>query len=140
MNDHAQATLVAATRRAFEGSHREVTPEHLLAVLVTPNKGRGNAVVRLLDTLQVSPTAVHERVVRSLPSGDSDTYPRISACTERILQRAEEEATRQQCEFVAPEHLFFGIVREGTSSAAQLLIGVGATLETIPKKMEQLTA
>jgi ATP-dependent Clp protease ATP-binding subunit ClpA len=111
-------------------------------VLVTPNKARGNVVMKLLDKLQISPIELHSRVLRSMPRRYHlpTVHPRISACTERVLQRAEEEAARLKSESVAPEHLLFGIVREGTSGAAQLLIGVGANLETIPQKMEQLTA
>ena len=55
----------------------------------------------------------------------------------RALQLAREEAARLHHQYVGPEHILLGLIRDGESVAARVLIGLKVDLKTIPQKIEQ---
>ena len=54
-----------------------------------------------------------------------------------VLQYSREEAVRLQSNFVGPEHLMLGILRDGDGKAFNMLTDLNANLSLIKRKIEQ---
>src|SRR6266540_1817621 len=85
--------LQAAQALAREGNHSQVTPEHLLAALVSQPEG---VVLPVLERVGVPAKTVRDRVeeaLRSLPQvyGQTAQQAQLSQEAYRILEAADEE-------------------------------------------------
>ena len=54
-----------------------------------------------------------------------------------VLQYSREEAVRLQSNFIGPEHLMLGILRDGDGKAFNMLTDLNANLSLIKRKIEQ---
>ena len=54
----------------------------------------------------------------------------------RALQLAREEATRLHHQYVGPEHILLGLIRDGEGVATRVLTGLNVDLEALRQKIE----
>ena len=54
----------------------------------------------------------------------------------RVLQIAREEAARLHHEYVGPEHILLGLIRDGEGVATRVLTGLNVDLEALRQKIE----
>jgi ATP-dependent Clp protease ATP-binding subunit ClpB len=131
----SQEALQAAQEMAARSGQQQIEPLHLLWALI----GQGEGVVSpLLEKLGVSPaqaTRDIETQIERLPkvSGVSDQY--LSPATNKILDRAFEEAQRLKDEYVSTEHILLAIAKADRDPAGQLLARLGATYDAILQAM-----
>ncbi len=64
---------------------------------------------------------------------------RLSNCAQQIMKLAEEAATEYCQSHIGTEHLLLGIIREGTSRAAQILTDHGATEYRAKSMIDELS-
>ena len=62
-------------------------------------------------------------------------YP-FSEQVKRILQRANDEALRLDCEYVGTDHVLLALLRDGNSPAARILVRLGLQLETVQREVD----
>jgi ATP-dependent Clp protease ATP-binding subunit ClpB len=136
--EKAQEAIVAAQNLASEQNHSEVTPEHLLVVLV---EQEGGIVPSILRKMNIDPAKVQTEaraLLKSLPQaygGDVRLSPRMKL----IFDSAEAEAKRLQDDYVSTEHLLVALATEvGRSPAAQVLQRNGATKDAIYAALTQV--
>jgi ATP-dependent Clp protease ATP-binding subunit ClpB len=118
----AQEALQESVRRGREEGHPEITPEHLAAALVSQE---GGTVPALLERIGVAALPLAEALdadLGRLPkvSGEGNE-PRLSPALVRLLDLSEKIAREFHDEYVAAEHLFLALVRDGRSKAAKAL-------------------
>ena len=131
----AQEAIQAAQEIAARYGQQQVHPLHVLWALVAQGDG---VVPPLLEKLGVSPTQLAsevEKQVERLPkvSGGSEQY--LSPETNKVLERAFEEAQRLKDEYVSTEHILLGIASAKRDSAGEILAKHGVTHETILQAM-----
>ena len=54
----------------------------------------------------------------------------------RVLQIAREEAARLHHQYVGPEHILLGLIRDGEGVATRILTGLNVDLEALRRKIE----
>jgi ATP-dependent Clp protease ATP-binding subunit ClpB len=136
--EKAQEAVMTAQNLASEGTHAEITPEHLLVTLAEQENG---IVPSLLRKMTIDPRHVATEARKLL-----DTLPkaygadvRLSPRMNLIGQSAQAEATRLQDEYVSTEHLLLALASEaGRSPAAQLLKRLGVTRDTLYQALTQV--
>ncbi|MGH9748132.1 MAG: ATP-dependent chaperone ClpB [Candidatus Acidiferrales bacterium] len=131
----AQEAMQAAQEMAGRFGQQQVQPLHVLWALLAQGDG---VVPPLLEKLGVSPTQLAgeaEKQVERLPkvSGGSEQY--LSPETNKVLERAFEEAQRLKDEYVSTEHILLGIAAAKRDSAGELLARHGVTHESILQAM-----
>jgi ATP-dependent Clp protease ATP-binding subunit ClpB len=134
----AQEAIAAAGQLAERRHHPQVTPEHLLGVLLEQD---GGVVVPVLTKLG---TDVH--ALRAEVNGALDALPTMTAGGEaagpsselvRVLREGEEEMRALKDEYVSTEHLLLALAAH-PSPAGDALRGAGATKEALAKAIAEV--
>ena len=136
--EKAQGAVMTAQNLASEGTHAEITPEHLLVALVEQENG---IIPSLLRKMTLDPRSVAteaRKLLDSLPKAYGADV-RLSPRMNLIGQSAQAEATRLQDEYVSTEHLLLALASEaGRSPAAQLLKRFGVSKDTLYQALTQV--
>ena len=134
----AQELLQKIAREARTAGHPEVTPEHLAAALTAD----ASVGVPLLTRIGAGGSAVADEVaaaVARLPKVQgAGAETRFSPAVVRVLDRAEEIAREFRDDYVAVEHLFLGLLREGKSKAAEVLKKHGVTEAAVLSALKEV--
>src|SRR5688572_20544043 len=135
----SQEAIAAAGRLAEQRNHPQVTPEHLLGVLLEQD---GGIVPSVLNKLGVNPAAVRtplNAALDGLPTmgegGEVSGQP--SSELVQVLRAAEHEMRELKDEFVSTEHLLLSLAGHG-SKAGDALRSAGATREELLKAIEDV--
>ncbi len=67
-------------------------------------------------------------------------YERFTERLRKVMYLAREEAARLQHDYIGPEHLLLGLIREGGGVAAAVLSQLGVDLETVREAVEEMVA
>jgi ATP-dependent Clp protease ATP-binding subunit ClpB len=129
----AQEAIAAAGQLAERRHNPQVTPEHLLGVLLEQD---GGVVVPVLTKLGADVRALRGEVNAAL-----DALPTMTAGGEaagpsselvRVLREGEEEMRALKDEYVSTEHLLLALAAHA-SRAGDALRGAGATKDALAK-------
>jgi ATP-dependent Clp protease ATP-binding subunit ClpC len=128
--DRVRKVLAMAREEAIRLQHDYVGTEHILLGLIREGEGVAAAV---LMHLSVDLDAVHEGVEESVRKGKATIalgeLPYTSRA-KKVLEFAMAEARELSHSYVGTEHLLLGLLREEKGIAAQVLNGLGITLES----------
>jgi len=152
LTERAAAAISFVMNEAIEGKGNEITPEHLLFALLRQSdtvgvlviERAGGDLVKLrsrLETLlreqqptelDAPATEVSELQATEAQKGDDQAaaYALVERWT-KVQQWAEEEAQGLGQSIVGTEHLFLGILREGSGTAFRLLTEAGVVLDKV---------
>ncbi len=135
----SQEAIQAAQRLADDRRNPQVTPEHLLAVLLEADAG---VVVPVLQKLGVAPEQVRAEVntaLDALPtlSGDGAEATGASGELGKVLRGAERAMRDLKDEYVSTEHLLLALA-DASSPAGDVLRGVGATRERLLQAISEV--
>jgi ATP-dependent Clp protease ATP-binding subunit ClpB len=134
----AQEAIAAAGQLAERRHNPQVTPEHLLAVLL---EQEGGVVVPVLTKL-----GADVRVLRGEVNGALDALPTMTAGGEaagpsselvRVLREGEEEMRALKDEYVSTEHLLLALAGH-PSRTGDALRGAGATTDALAKAIAEV--
>jgi ATP-dependent Clp protease ATP-binding subunit ClpB len=92
----------------------------------------------LLEKLGVSPTQIAseaEKQISRLPKVSGGSQPQFSQATNKVLERAFDEAQRLKDEYVSTEHILLAISASDKDPAGQLLVKQGAGHDAILQAM-----
>src|SRR5215467_7528836 len=133
----SQEALQAAQRLADERRNPQVTPEHLLSVLL---EQEGGVVAPVLAKL-----GADLRGLRAQVNADLDALPTTTAGGEaagpsselvRVLREGEEEMRELKDEYVSTEHLLLALA-EHSSRAGEALRNAGARRDALEKAISE---
>jgi ATP-dependent Clp protease ATP-binding subunit ClpB len=124
--------LQAAQTLAREHNHSQVTPEHLLAALVSQPEG---VVLPVLERLGVPAKTVRDKVedaLRALPQvyGQTAQQAQLSQEAYRILEEADKERTGLDDDYLSTEHILLAMT-DVTGGVGDLLRGLGVTHDAV---------
>jgi len=109
--------------------HNQIDTEHVLMALIEQPDG---VVGQILDLVTVDPDILSKKlddVLRSSPKanifGGGTGQIFITPRVKRVMELANEEASKLKDEFISTEHLFLAILGEKNTPASRLLIEMG---------------
>ncbi len=144
--DRFTERLQEAAQRAAEiiqrYGHNQIDTEHILLALIEQPQG---VVTQILEILKVEPAMLMERldyILRTSPkasifgggAGQIFITPRVK----RVIDLANEEASKLKDEFISTEHLFLAILLEKNTPASRLLEGAGITRDRVYEAVQQI--
>ena len=142
--DRAQDAVMRAYEILQRYQHTQVDTEHLfLALLEQPN----GIVPQILDRLAVPVNVISGKLdevlqtaprLTNTPYGGAVSQVFITPRLKRLVDAANEEASRMKDEFVSTEHLFLAIAAERNAPTARILKEHGITRERISQAVDQL--
>ncbi|WP_330331301.1 ATP-dependent chaperone ClpB [Streptomyces sp. NBC_00536] len=133
LTNKSRAALNAATSRAVQAGHADLTPAHLLLALLTGEDNEN--VTDLLAATEADQAVVRagaERLLAALPSvtGSTVAPPQPSRDLLAVLAEADREAGRLGDEYLSTEHLLIAIAAKG-GPAGEVLSAQGATADRL---------
>ncbi|HQN04334.1 MAG TPA: AAA family ATPase [Anaerolineaceae bacterium] len=140
--ERAQEAAQRAAEIIQRYGHNQIDTEHILLALI---EQPGGVVTQILEILKVDPNALVERldyILRTSPkagiygSGPGQIF--ITPGVKRIIDLANEEASRLKDEYISTEHLFLAVLSEKNTPSARLLEGAGLTRERVNEAIAQL--
>src|SRR5438067_1664995 len=131
--------LQSAQALAREQNHSQVTPEHLLAALVSQPEG---VVLPVLERVGVPAKTVRDRVeeaLQGLPKvyGQTAQQAQLSQDAYRILEAADEERTGLDDDYLSTEHVVLAMT-EVTGGVGDLLRGLGVTHDAVLAALKEV--
>jgi len=140
--ERAQEAAQRAAEIIQRYGHNQIDSEHILLALIEQPQG---VIPQILEILKVDPATLAERldyILRTSPkasifgggAGQIFITPRVK----RIVDLANEEASKLKDEYISTEHLFLAILGERNTPAARLLEGAGITRERVLDAIMQL--
>jgi uncharacterized protein (TIGR03435 family) len=134
----ARRVLFYARSEVSQLGSSAVEPEHILLGVLDEGKGLGS---RILAQTGGALDDFRSDIVRHLTNRakvpESDEIP-FSASGQRALQYAAEEADRLLHNYIGPEHLLLGLLREERSVAAEVLAARGMRIEAVRAAIVEL--
>lgn len=140
--ERAQEAAQRAAEIIQRYGHNQIDTEHILLALIEQPQG---VIPQILEILKVDASALSERldyILRTSPkasifgggAGQIFITPRVK----RIIDLANEEASRLKDEYISTEHLFLAILSERNTPAARLLEGAGLNRDRVYEAIMQL--
>jgi ATP-dependent Clp protease ATP-binding subunit ClpC len=133
--DKAQEAFQEAQEIMHEQHHTQLDVEHIFLAMLRQREGLTS---RAIERLAVDAEMVAQRVERELEKSPkvygqygygNQVY--ITPRTQRLVKRAEEEATRLNDQYVGIEHLLIAISGEREGASSRILNGFGIDQERI---------
>ncbi len=134
--DRARLTVVRAQEEARMLDHDYIGTEHLLLGLIN---GDGLAP-KALESQGIGLDAVRDQVEQVIgrgeqaPSGHIPFTPRAK----EVLRLALQEAQGLGHRYIGTEHILLGLISEGEGVAAQVLTGLGVSLDGTRERVVQI--
>jgi ATP-dependent Clp protease ATP-binding subunit ClpC len=140
--ERAQEAAQRAAEIIQRYGHNQIDTEHILLALIEQPQG---VITHILELLAIDTEPLMERldyILRTSPkanifgggAGQIFITPRVK----RIIDLANEEASRLKDEYISTEHLFLAILSERSTPAARLLEGAGVTRERVYDAVQQI--
>ncbi len=142
--DKAQDAAMRAYEILQRYQHTQVDTEHIFLALIEQTNG---TVPQVLERLGTPPSVIASKlddVLQAAPKLTSTPYAApvtqvfITPRLKRVIDVANEEASRLKDEFISTEHLFLAIASERNTPAARILKEHGITKERISQAVEEL--
>ena len=136
--ERARGFLQAAEGLALRSNHQYFTPEHLLKVLVDDEEG---LAARLIAAAGGRPEDVQSTVAAALaklPKVEGSGQIYLSPATARLLDAAEQAATKAGDSFVTAEYLLLSLALADGTDAAKILKNSGITPQKLNRAINDL--
>ncbi|HEY7126499.1 MAG TPA: Clp protease N-terminal domain-containing protein [Ktedonobacterales bacterium] len=136
-NEQARQAIALAQEEAQRFNHNYIGTEHLLLGLV---RQEGTLATMTLSSLGVELYKVRSAVGFIIGHGDRIVLGEIGLTprAKKVIELAVDEARRLNHDYIGPEHLLLGLVREGEGIAAGVLESLGVNLEKVRTRVIQL--
>jgi ATP-dependent Clp protease ATP-binding subunit ClpA len=135
--DRARHVVVLAEEEARLLGHNWIGTEHLLLGVIR----QGDSVAaRALESLGISLQAVRrevEEIIGQSQQVPSEVIP-FTPRSKKVLELALRESLQLGDNYIGPEHILLGLIRESDGVAAQVLVKLGAGLSRARQQVLQL--
>ena len=133
--DQARRVLILAQEEARMLDHNYIGPEHILLGLTLEDTGPAAQALQSLGIgLDAARKQVKEIIGRGQQPPRSGHIP-FTPRAKRTLELTMREAMQLGSNNIAPEHILLGLIRTGEGPAAEVLIGLGATLDAVRQQL-----
>ena len=139
-SEPARRALFFARYESSQYGALTIAPEHLLlGILREPGPVLERMLSTAPETIAAIRKSVADRVQRQEQVPTSVEIP-FSVATKRVLQYGAEESDRLLHNYIGPEHLLLGLLREGDSVAASVLGVHGLPLDEVRQRVAGLSS
>ncbi len=140
--ERAQEAAQRAAEIIQRYGHNQIDTEHILLALIEQPEG---VVSQILEIMSIEPSSIQDKldeILKSSPkasifgggAGQIFITPRVK----RIMEIANEEASKLKDEFISTEHLFMAILSERNTPASRLLIESGVDRKRVLEAIMQI--
>jgi len=140
--ERAQEAAQRAAEIIQRYGHNQIDTEHILLALIEQPDG---VIPQILENLNISAETLEERIDAALKSspkanifGSGAGQIFITPRVKRIIDLANEEASRLKDEYISTEHLFLAILSERNTPAARLLESAGLSRDRVYAAIQEL--
>ncbi|AEJ38478.1 class III stress response-related ATPase [Sulfobacillus acidophilus TPY] len=138
--EKARRVVINAQDEARRMGHNFVGTEHLLLGLIRESN---SLPAKILQSIGLDLETVRSEVLKATGRGPAIGPNEEVVFTPRakkvVLELAGEEARALNQNYIGPEHLLLGLIREGEGVAAQVLLAAGADLNKVRHQLIQAT-
>lgn len=137
--DRARRAVWMAQEEARDHHHDWIGPEHMLLGLVREGENPGT---EFLASIGAPAAGIRERVERTLTRGTSTPSGHIpfTSAAKQVLADALAESTGLGMNYIGPEHLVLGLLREPDGIATRVLGAYGLGLEAVREQVRKPAA
>ncbi|MEQ4724872.1 Clp protease N-terminal domain-containing protein [Nonomuraea sp. B19D2] len=137
LTDRARRVVVLSQDEARMLDHDYIGTEHLLLGLIREGEGVGATV---LKNLGLSLEDVRRQVEESQGRGQSvvSGYLPFTSSASEALESSNQASLQRGLDYIGTEHLLLGLVRDGASAAAQVLVKLGVDLDHVGRAADEL--
>jgi ATP-dependent Clp protease ATP-binding subunit ClpC len=137
LTDRARRVLLLSQEEARMLYHDYIGTEHLLLGLIREGEGVGAIV---LKNLGLSLEDVRRQVEESQGRGQAVAPGHLpfTPSASEVLQSSNQESLQRGLDYIGTEHLLLGLVRDGASAAAQVLVKLGVDLDHVRRATNEL--
>ena len=138
--ERAQGIIQSAQGLALRSNHQQITPLHILKVLIEDREGLAANLARAAGGDPAGALRGTDSELAKLPrvegSGAGQAY--LAADTARLLEGAERVADKAGDSFVTVELLLLALVLAAGTPAAQVLADAGVTAQGLNRAVEDV--
>ncbi|WP_166142974.1 ATP-dependent chaperone ClpB [Methylosinus sp. RM1] len=136
----AQGFVQAALSLATREGNPQLTPEHVLKVLLDDEQGLSAGLIDRAGGRSREALAKTEAALAKLPkvSGGGAGQPSLNQATARLFDNAEKLAQKASDSYVTVERLLLALALEKGTDAARILSEAGVTPQTLNAAIEDL--
>jgi ATP-dependent Clp protease ATP-binding subunit ClpB len=130
LTDRAKGFLQAAQTIAIRENHQRIEPEHLAKALLDDDQGMAAGLIeRAGGDATAARTAIDAALAKipAVTGGGAQSTPGLASDTVRVIDSAEQLATKAGDSFVTVERLLLALAMAATTAAGKVLAGVGVT-------------
>lgn len=133
--ERAQKVLLLAQEEAQYFDHSYVGTEHVLLGIIKEDEGSAS---KILQSMGATLERVREGVENIEGRGTPSLYQTeiaLTPRTKRLIELSVMEARNLGHNYVSPEHILLGIIREGEGVAVAVLQGLGIDFEKLREEI-----
>jgi ATP-dependent Clp protease ATP-binding subunit ClpB len=137
--ERAKGFVQAAQMLAQRRGHQQITPEHLLKVLIDDKEGLCSNLIRAAGGEPKSISSAVDAALDKLPrveGGSGQVY--LSGELNRLFAEAEKVAEKAGDSFVTVERLLLAMTLDRNSPAAKALAAAGVTAQSLNAAIEKI--
>ena len=139
-SERSRGFIQAAQGMALRGGHQQLTPEHLLKVLLDDSEGLAANLIQAAGGDPARALEAVEAALAKLPkvegTGAGQAY--LGAELARVFEQAETLAKKAGDSFVTAERLLLALAMAGDIPAAKALAGAGVTPQSLNSAINDL--
>ena len=125
----AKKAVEIANEVALELGHNYIGTEHLLYGLAKEGSG---VAAKVLENQNIKPEDIIDKIIELIGQGQPlEGTLGFTPRTKRVIENAFIEARKLGYDYIGTEHLLIGILREGDSVAARILLELDANIPMI---------
>ena len=138
--ERAKGFVQAAQNLALRESHQQLSPEHLLKVLLDDPEGLAAGLIQKAGADPKAALQASEAALANRPkvSGSGATQVYLSQEMARVLDQAEQVAEKAGDKFVTAERLLLALVIEQSGEAHRILASSGLTAQNLNAAINDL--
>ena len=128
--DRAKGFLQAAQTLAIRLNHQRITPEHVLKVLLEDSEGMASGLIQRAGGNAVLAQGEVDRALTRIPAvsgSGAQASPGLDNDTVRLLDQAEQIATKSGDSYVTVERILVALTLATTTAAGQALKDANVT-------------
>jgi ATP-dependent Clp protease ATP-binding subunit ClpB len=140
LSDRLKGFLQSAQTLAVREGNPQITPEHLLKVLIDDPEGLVSGLISRAGGNAMEALQKTEATLAKLPkvSGSGATQPHMTPALSRVLDQAEQIATKAGDSFVTVERALQALAMTKEGEAARILADAGVTPQSLNAAINDL--
>jgi ATP-dependent Clp protease ATP-binding subunit ClpB len=132
--DRAKGFLQAAQTLAIRLNHQRITPEHVLKALLEDSEGMASGLIQRAGGNAANAQQAVDAALAKIPAvsgSGAQTSPNLDNDTVRVLDTAEQVATKSGDSFVTVERILVALSLASTTPAGQALKSANITPQSL---------